>query len=73
MRSAIGKSMQRLSLRIADDGLGILASGDGFQIAQEALAQHDDAAIARAQVLLRPIRDRSLANPCDEILIHHVA
>ena len=54
-------------------GFGIFASGDGFQIAQEALAQHEDAAIARAQVLLGPVGDGSLPHPGDEILIHDVA
>ena len=62
-----------IDLGIADDGFGILTLGHRFQIAQEALAQHQDAAVAGAQMLLGPIRNSSLPHPCNEVLIHHVA
>src|SRR5258708_40325681 len=59
-----------IQFRVADHGLGVLASSDSFEIVEESLAQHENAAVARTQVLLRAIGDGSLSHPRDEILIH---
>ena len=62
-----------VDLRIPDNGFGILALGYGIQIAEKTLPQHQDAAVAGPQMLLGSIRDGSLADPSDKILIHDVA
>src|SRR5262249_60184623 len=59
-------------LRIADHGLGLLAAHHALGVVEDAPAHHDDAAGALAQVLLRAVGDRALADPGAGVLIHDV-
>src|SRR5262249_36047812 len=57
----------------ADDRLGVAALGDGVEIIEQALADHGDAHIAGAEVLLGAIGDAALADPGDDVLVDDVA
>src|SRR5262249_2428229 len=58
---------------IADDALGVASLRHGFHVLEKAIADHRDAAIARAEQLLAAIRDRALADPGDDVLVDDVA
>src|SRR5262249_39471367 len=60
-------------VRVADDRLRIAALGDGVEIVEQALADHHDAEVAGADVLLAAVGDRALADPGDDVLVDHVA
>src|SRR5690348_16477976 len=49
-------------LRIADDAFWIAALGDRIHFGEEPVADHRDAAVARAEQLLAAIGDRTLAD-----------
>ena len=66
----IGSSMQTLRAGSRTIAFGILAALDALDVVEEALAHHDDAAVARAEMLLRAVGDRALTEPRDEVLIH---
>src|SRR2546422_6163966 len=59
-------------LRISDHALGLAAAHHPLGVFEDAPAHHDDAAIALAQMLLRAVGDRALADPGDEVLVHDV-
>src|SRR5579872_422339 len=60
-------------LCIAHHGLWIAAAIERLQIVEEALAHHDDAAVAATEMLALTVGDRALSDPADEILVHDVA
>ena len=52
---------------------GSLPPSSAIEFVEEAFPQHQNSPIARAEMLLGPIRDSALPGPCDEVLIHDVA
>src|SRR5262249_9326140 len=54
---------------IADHRFGLTAAGHKLGLLEHPLAHQDDAAVALAQVLLRPIGEATLAHPCDKVLV----
>src|SRR5262245_54268124 len=60
-------------VRAADDRLRLAALGDRVEVVEQALADHGDAEVARADVLLGAIGDPALADPGDDVLIDDVA
>src|SRR6267142_5568143 len=69
----VGQLDAHVARRIADQALGVLAVGDRVDILEQLLAQHRDAAVARAEVLLRAVGDRALADPGDDVLVDDMA
>src|SRR5437588_7119972 len=58
---------------VADNGLGIAALRNGVEIVEQALADHYNAEIAGAEIFLAAIGDAALTDPCDDVLVDHVA
>src|SRR5262245_42800381 len=59
-------------LGVADDALGLAATGHELGLLEHLAPHHDDAAIALAEMLLGAVGDRPLADPGDKVLIHDV-
>src|SRR5712691_132697 len=60
-------------VRAADDRLGIAALRDGVEIVEQALADHRNAHVARADILLGAVGDPPLPDPGDDVLVDDVA
>src|SRR5262249_36181153 len=57
----------------AHDRPRIATLRDGIEIVEQAFADHGDAHVARADILLGAIRDAALPDPGDDVLVDHVA
>src|SRR5262249_17121157 len=60
-------------VRVADDRLRIATLGDGVEIVEQALADHHNSEVARADVFLAAVGDRALTDPGDDVLVDDVA
>src|SRR5262249_28668693 len=60
-------------VRVADDRLRIAALGDGVEIVEQALADHHNSEVARADVFLAAVGDHALTDPGDDVLVDDVA
>src|SRR4029077_13318435 len=69
----VGQRDAHVARRVADQTFWVLAFGDGVDILEQLLPQHRDAAVARAEILFRPIGDPALADPGDDVLVDDVA
>src|SRR6266852_1369310 len=58
---------------VADHALGVLAARDGVELVEEALADHRNAEVAGADILLGAVGDRALPDPGDDVLVDDVA
>ena len=56
-RSATGRRIERFSRRVADHRLRVLALVDRVDVVEKAAADHHDAAVARAEILLAAVGD----------------
>lgn len=64
--------MRTFFFGIAQDAFGLAAGRDGFELFEKPAAYRDDAAIAGAKMLGRPVRDHTLPHPGQKILVHHM-
>src|SRR5262249_35975447 len=60
-------------VRIADDRLRLAPLRHGIEIVEQALADHRDAEIAGAEILLGAVGDAPLPDPGDDVLVDHMA
>src|SRR6185437_5843142 len=61
-----------VDLRVAHQAFRLLAFFDAVEIGEELPTQHRDALVAGREILMLAVGDGALADPGDEILIHHV-
>src|SRR5262249_42517478 len=60
-------------VRVADDRLGIATLRDRVEVLEQPFADHDDAEVARPEVLLGAVGDTALTDPGDDVLVDDVA
>ena len=68
-----GSSTHLATLELRMIALGSCALRDGIEILEQALADHRDAEVAGAEILLGAVGDAALPDPGDDVLVDDVA